>query len=248
MQAAGTGMGAAGFAVYDDTACMVDLAFKFSQFLYVESCGQCPACKLGLGEISDRLNEIEACRGSDRDIARIGGWLPTVTDGARCYLPVEEQLDARQHPAGLPRRVRSPHRGLLPQPAATLSFRRSSTSPTAGRLRREAAAQAARLDLRGVVAEGRPPGRRAPPATSPVAFSIRTRAALLLVSFTSLVVACLTFAVDDTFPVVGPASEEVVAGPGWPARAASVGAESWPRRPSPLSVEEAGATSGDGGA
>jgi NADH:ubiquinone oxidoreductase subunit F (NADH-binding) len=92
MQAAGTGMGAAGYAVYDDTACMVDLAFTFSQFLYVESCGQCPACKLGIGEISDRLNEIEGCRGTDRDIAAIGGWLPTVTDGARCYLPVEEQL------------------------------------------------------------------------------------------------------------------------------------------------------------
>jgi NADH-quinone oxidoreductase subunit F len=92
MEAAGTGMGAAGYAVYDDTACMVDIAFKFSQFLYVESCGQCPACKIGTGEISDRLNEIEACRGTDGDIARIAGWLPTVTDGARCYLPTEEQL------------------------------------------------------------------------------------------------------------------------------------------------------------
>ena len=45
--AIGSGMGAAGFIVYDDTACMVDVAYQLSRFLYVESCGQCPPCKLG---------------------------------------------------------------------------------------------------------------------------------------------------------------------------------------------------------
>ena len=116
MQAAGTGMGAAGYAVYDDTACMVDLAFTFSQFLYVESCGQCPACKLGLGEISDRLNEIEGCRGTDRDIARIGGWLPTVTDGARCYLPVEEQLMLGSILRAFPEEFAAHIEGVCPAP------------------------------------------------------------------------------------------------------------------------------------
>jgi len=92
MAGIGSGMGAAGYAVYDDTACMVELAFQLSQFLYVESCGQCPACKLGCREISDRLNEIEACRGTTEDVAVIGARLKGVTDGNRCYLPVEEQL------------------------------------------------------------------------------------------------------------------------------------------------------------
>jgi len=92
MAAIGSGMGAAGFAVYDESACMVEVAFQFSQFLYVESCGQCPACKLGCGEISDRLNEIEACRGTSEDVAVIGARLQSVTDGNRCYLPVEEKL------------------------------------------------------------------------------------------------------------------------------------------------------------
>jgi len=88
----GSGMGAAGFAVYDETACMVEVAYQYSRFLSVESCGQCQACKLGTGEITDRLAAIASCRGTDADIAAIGARLPQVTDGNRCYLPVEEQL------------------------------------------------------------------------------------------------------------------------------------------------------------
>ncbi|MDD9369227.1 MAG: SLBB domain-containing protein, partial [Acidimicrobiales bacterium] len=45
-EAIGTGMGAAGFLVLDDTSSMVEVAQVISRFLYVESCGQCPACKL----------------------------------------------------------------------------------------------------------------------------------------------------------------------------------------------------------
>jgi NADH-quinone oxidoreductase subunit F len=91
MAAIGSGLGAVGFAVYDDTTCMVELAFQYSRFLWIESCGQCPPCKLGTQEITHRLNEIEACRGSEEDVAVIGARLGNVTDGNRCYLPVEEQ-------------------------------------------------------------------------------------------------------------------------------------------------------------
>jgi NADH:ubiquinone oxidoreductase subunit F (NADH-binding) len=91
MAAVGSGLGAVGFAVYDDSACMVEVAFQYSRFLWIESCGQCPACKLGTEEITDRLNEIEACRGSNEDVAVIGARLANVTDGNRCFLPVEEQ-------------------------------------------------------------------------------------------------------------------------------------------------------------
>src|SRR5690606_37889363 len=84
--AVGSGMGAAGFIVHDDTACMVDAAYRFSRFLYVESCGQCPPCKLGSGEISHRLERIETGVGDARDLEVIGHWLERVTDGARCYL------------------------------------------------------------------------------------------------------------------------------------------------------------------
>jgi NADH-quinone oxidoreductase subunit F len=87
----GSGMGSAGFIVYDDTACMVDTAYRFSRFLYVESCGQCPPCKLGSGEITRALERIETGIGTDDDLGTIGAWLPRVTDGSRCYLATEER-------------------------------------------------------------------------------------------------------------------------------------------------------------
>ena len=34
------------------SACMVKAAHLYSRFLYVESCGQCPACKFGTGEVT----------------------------------------------------------------------------------------------------------------------------------------------------------------------------------------------------
>lgn len=88
----GSGMGAAGFIVYDDTACMVDAAYRLSRFLYTESCGQCPPCKIGSGEITSHLERIETGAGTDDDIAAIGGWLERVADGNRCYLAVEEKV------------------------------------------------------------------------------------------------------------------------------------------------------------
>lgn len=89
--AAGTAMGAAGFVVYDDRACMVAAALRFSRFLYVESCGQCPPCKIGSGEITARLGRIEAGTADDGDIGEIHLWLERVTDGSRCFLASEEQ-------------------------------------------------------------------------------------------------------------------------------------------------------------
>jgi len=91
MRKIGSGLGSLGFIVYDETACMVDLAHTFSRFLYVESCGQCPPCKLGSEDITSRLERIEAGYGDELDIEQIQGWLGRVTDGARCYLATQEQ-------------------------------------------------------------------------------------------------------------------------------------------------------------
>jgi NADH-quinone oxidoreductase subunit F len=89
--AAGSGLGAGGFIVYDDTACMVDVASVLSRFLWVESCGQCPPCKLGTGAITSALDDIAAGRGGDASLESINHWLTVVADGNRCFLPVEEQ-------------------------------------------------------------------------------------------------------------------------------------------------------------
>jgi NADH-quinone oxidoreductase subunit F len=68
---AGSGLGAGGFAVFDDSACMVQAAYRYSRFLFVESCGQYPACKFGTGEVTETLAAIEGGGGSDRDLELI---------------------------------------------------------------------------------------------------------------------------------------------------------------------------------
>src|SRR5262249_9159405 len=90
LTAAGAGLGSAGFIVYDDTACALAIARLFSRFLYVESCGQCPPCKLQSGEITHALARI-APEGDSSELGRIQRALETVADGNRCFLAVEEQ-------------------------------------------------------------------------------------------------------------------------------------------------------------
>jgi NADH:ubiquinone oxidoreductase subunit F (NADH-binding) len=92
MAAAGSGMGAAGFAVYDDTACMVEVARQVSRFLWIESCGQCPPCKLGSGAITEHLDALQSDRATGTTLEDIAGWLDRVTDGNRCYLAVQERV------------------------------------------------------------------------------------------------------------------------------------------------------------
>lgn len=91
MQAIGSGLGAAGFMVFDDTTSILELARMVSRFLYVESCGQCPACKLGCGAITDSLDRFLDGEAVPDDLDAIAFRLQTVTDGNRCYLPVEER-------------------------------------------------------------------------------------------------------------------------------------------------------------
>lgn len=91
MEAAGSGLGAGGFIVYDDSACMVEVAATLSRFLYVESCGQCLPCKLGTGHITEALERIRDGTGTDRDLDIIEERLRIVADGNRCFLPVQEQ-------------------------------------------------------------------------------------------------------------------------------------------------------------
>jgi NADH:ubiquinone oxidoreductase subunit F (NADH-binding) len=87
----GSGLGAAGFIVYDDRTNMVEVARLASNFLYVESCGQCPPCKLGAGDITEKLDKLARTGGDDADVEAIGARLLTVTDANRCHLAVQEQ-------------------------------------------------------------------------------------------------------------------------------------------------------------
>jgi NADH-quinone oxidoreductase subunit F len=91
LAARGSGLGAAGFAVYDDTADMLVVARELSRFLSVESCGQCPPCKNAALSITESLLAIEQGRGSEDDLGGIHAGLLTVTDANRCYLGTEER-------------------------------------------------------------------------------------------------------------------------------------------------------------
>jgi NADH:ubiquinone oxidoreductase subunit F (NADH-binding) len=117
LAAAGSGMGSAGFIVYDDTTCMVEVASLFSRFLSVESCGQCPPCKIGSSAITGHLERLETGTGDDSDLEGLARWLARVTDGNRCYLAVEEQTVVssilRAFPTDLVEHV---ERGACPRP------------------------------------------------------------------------------------------------------------------------------------
>lgn len=90
--AQGSGLGAAGFAVYDDSVNMGVVAHAFSRFLAVESCGQCPPCKQGSLAITADLEAICSGSAGDEVLGSIATRLRSVTDANRCFLGTEEQL------------------------------------------------------------------------------------------------------------------------------------------------------------
>lgn len=92
MRAAGSGLGAAGFIVYDDTTDLVAVAAGVSRFLAVESCGQCRHCKDDGLALAALLAELSASRASARDVEELGTRLEVVADGARCNLATQQQV------------------------------------------------------------------------------------------------------------------------------------------------------------
>jgi NADH:ubiquinone oxidoreductase subunit F (NADH-binding) len=91
LAARGSGLGAAGFVVYDDTANMTEVARAMSQFLADESCGQCSPCKQGTLAISDVLAAICDGGADDRVLGELAAQLRSVTDANRCFLGAEAQ-------------------------------------------------------------------------------------------------------------------------------------------------------------
>jgi NADH-quinone oxidoreductase subunit F len=91
MEAAGAGLGAAGFIVFDDADDLVAVAAGVSRFLAVESCGQCTPCKQDGREIADILVRLGRNDPEDDDAERLHACLDTVVEGARCYLATQHQ-------------------------------------------------------------------------------------------------------------------------------------------------------------
>jgi NADH:ubiquinone oxidoreductase subunit F (NADH-binding) len=92
MRDAGSGLGSGGFMVYDDSSCMVQVAHCFSEFLWIESCGQCHSCKDGTYEATIRLRKLIAGSGDEIDVEGILQSSLNAPRGNRCYLPTEHSV------------------------------------------------------------------------------------------------------------------------------------------------------------
>ena len=68
LKKAGTGLGSAGVIVVDDATCMVAQTLKFSDFFKVESCGQCPPCRMGTINLATLVAKIEQGEGTQKDL------------------------------------------------------------------------------------------------------------------------------------------------------------------------------------
>ena len=170
MDAIGSGMGAAGFMVSTTPPSWSRWPTMFSRFLYVESCGQCPACKLGSGAITDlprRAGRGQAPRPTTSTSSPSGSRPSPTATAATCRC--EERLRRRQHPPGVPRRGGC---GARRPPRARARLRRAQARrPRRRRGHRydeRPGPQAARLDLRR---SGSPTGQApATGATERIAF------------------------------------------------------------------------------
>ena len=91
MDAAGGGLGAAGFIVLDDQVDLVAVAHGVSQFLAAESCGQCTPCKQDGLAIADVLDRVRRSVPEPDDLEVLPQLAARVTDGARCYLAQQHQ-------------------------------------------------------------------------------------------------------------------------------------------------------------
>jgi hypothetical protein len=118
MAEAGTGLGAAGFIVFDDTVDLVAVAQGVARFLAVESCGQCTPCKqdgLAMAELFDRIRRNEA---NEIDLVALNDRILTVADSARCTLATQQQIVARsvlqQFPDVVRRHLDGAHRPAEP--------------------------------------------------------------------------------------------------------------------------------------
>jgi NADH-quinone oxidoreductase subunit F len=92
MQGIASGLGSGGFIVYDDTNCILQVAFRFSEFLFVESCFQCIACKSGTNQATSALRKLIEGSGREMDLELVLEGARSAPRANRCYLPVEASL------------------------------------------------------------------------------------------------------------------------------------------------------------
>lgn len=120
MRAAGSGLGAAGFIVFDDADDLASVAAGISRFLAVESCGQCTPCKQDGVALAEALDRIQRSQANDYDLLTVAERAGTVADGARCYLAQQHQLVVESVLRLFPDALRAHTTGAAPARAAPI--------------------------------------------------------------------------------------------------------------------------------
>jgi NADH:ubiquinone oxidoreductase subunit F (NADH-binding) len=92
MRAAGSGLGAAGFIVFDDTVDLIAIAAGVSRFLAVESCGQCRHCKDDGLALAGLLARLARSTPTPDEAAELPKRLDLVDEGARCNLATQQAV------------------------------------------------------------------------------------------------------------------------------------------------------------
>ena len=92
LKEAGSGLGSAGFIVFDESNDPVAVAAGVSRFLAVESCGQCTPCKQEGLSIAGLLERVGRDQADATDLDALRASLATVTDSARCFLATQHQV------------------------------------------------------------------------------------------------------------------------------------------------------------
>ncbi len=64
-------MGSGGMVVMDDTACMINIAAFFLEFIQKESCGKCTFCRIGTLRMLEILRRIQEGKGVPEDIGKL---------------------------------------------------------------------------------------------------------------------------------------------------------------------------------
>ncbi len=83
---AGSMMGSGGMVVMGESACMVDVAKYFLNFLQDESCGKCVPCRVGIGRMHEILNDFTEGRGIPDQLELLDDLAWTVSAGSLCAL------------------------------------------------------------------------------------------------------------------------------------------------------------------
>ena len=92
LAAIGSGLGSAGFIVFDDADDLVAVAAGAARFLAIESCGQCTPCKIDGLRIAELLAVTASGAADAHDLDEMRRRISTVADGARCSLATQQQV------------------------------------------------------------------------------------------------------------------------------------------------------------